>query len=546
MSTTNCDVVIVGFGPVGQALALMLGRQGRSIVVVERWPSRYPLPRAVCIDHEIYRVLLANGMSRTLPDISERGPVYKWFNADWQELLSIDWSADSISGGPEVNFVHQPTLERVMQSAVWELPNVKVMAGYVVTSIKQDADLAHVSARTEAGDENVDISARYVVGCDGANSIVRKTIGSSQEDRGFEADWLVVDVLLRPGVTIESLGIPPSAQYCNPERPTTIVPAGVRDGGTYRRWEFMRLPGEDVADMERENRVWELLAPWADTESVELVRHKVYTFRSLIAQTWRDGRLLLAGDAAHVMPPFMGQGMCSGLRDGWNLAWKLSLLLDGRAGPGLLDTYQAERAPHVGQLIDMSIYLGKTICIPDRDVAAERDQMFFEGRQPPLPPFPRLTDGFLARRVDGQLALGAGWLSPHSIVSRGGEAGRLDDLLPAGFRIMTRGDDPRLRELADELGSATSVEVAAFDNSPEALRDVGDGVSSFMAEQGWEGMIVRPDFYVYGAAADARDFASLAVSFKEDLERLHLHLPAVRSAPDASADAGASLRRLSS
>ena len=541
MSTTICDVVIVGFGPVGQALALMLGRQGRSVIVVERWPSRYPLPRAVCIDHEIYRVLSANGMGSDLPTISERGPVYKWFNAEWRELLSIDWSADSISGGPEVNFVHQPTLERTLQSAVWDLPSVNVKTGYAVTAIEQDARLAHVSARSEDGSDILGISAQYVVGCDGANSIVRKTIGSAQEDRGFEADWLVVDVLLRPGVTIESLGIPPSAQYCNPERPTTIVPAGVRDGGTYRRWEFMRLPGEDVADMEREERVWELLAPWADSEAVELVRHKVYTFRSLIAQTWRDGRLLLAGDAAHVMPPFMGQGMCSGLRDGWNLAWKLSLLLDGRADPALLETYQVERAPHVGQLIDMSIYLGKTICIPDREVAAERDRMFFEGRQPAMPPFPRLTDGFLARGGDGELVLGAGWLSPHSLVSRGREAGRLDDLLPGGFRVVTQGDNPRVLEIADGLAAETAVEVAAFGAAPGALHDVGAGVAAFMAEQGWAAMIVRPDFYVYGAAADDQAFADLAATFQADLQRLHLRLPSALSAKDASE----SLRRLS-
>ena len=162
-------------------------------------------------------------------------------------------------------------------------------------------------------------------------------------------------------------------------RPTTIVPAGIRGDRTFRRWEFMRLPGESNEDLEREEKVWELLKPWAGPAEVELVRHKVYNFRSLIADRWRDRRLLIAGDAAHVMPPFMGQGMCSGMRDAWNLAWKLGLILDGKSDDRLLDTYQPERQPHVGQITDMSIFLGKIICIPDAEAAAQRDREFLGG-----------------------------------------------------------------------------------------------------------------------------------------------------------------------
>ena len=172
------DVVQIGYGPVSESLALMLGRQGRSVAVCERWTTRYPLPRAVCIDHELYRVLAANGMGAVLPGVTQPGPLYQWFNAEWKELLVIDWSAPSISGGPEVNFVHQPTLEQALDDAVAALPNVDLHLGWEAVAIDQDETLAHVTLRhAESGEERPAVGARYVVGCDGANSMVRAAIG---------------------------------------------------------------------------------------------------------------------------------------------------------------------------------------------------------------------------------------------------------------------------------------------------------------------------------------------------------------------------------
>ncbi len=490
------DVIQIGYGPVGQTLALALGRQGRDVVVVERWTARYPLPRAVCIDHELYRVLCALGMEADLPAICQRGPIYQWFNADWKTLLEIDWSVDSISGGPEINFVHQPTLEQALDRAVAGQPTVDVRLGWEAIAVSQDKELARVTVRNRATGEQTIVLARYVVGCDGANSLVRQAIGGGQEDHGFEADWLVIDVLLKPGVTIETLGIPAAGQYCNPLRPTTIVPAGVREGRVFRRWEFMRLPGERNEELESEARVWELLGPWAGPEQIELIRHKVYNFRSLIAERWRDGRLLIAGDAAHVMPPFMGQGMCSGMRDAWNLAWKLGLVLDGVAGDTLFDFYQPERRPHVSQLVEASIYLGKIICIPDPVKAAERDEAFLTGKVEPPPPFPQLADGLLMRGPDGLLSPGAGQLSPHVRVTRGDVGGRLDDVVGPGFVLVTLdGDalgrlDQPTRAMLDRLG----LRVADM----AELVDLDGRIVPFMAAHGWTAMVVRPDFYVYG------------------------------------------------
>lgn len=509
------DVIQVGYGPVSQALALMLGRQGRKVLVCERWETRYPLPRAVCIDHELYRVLAANGMLEVLPSVTERGPLYQWFNAEWKQLLEIDWSAESISGGPEVNFVHQPTVEEVLDRAVAAQPTVETWLGWEAREVRQDPGKAVVILHNLASGETREVEARYVVGCDGANSLVRGTIGGEREDRGFEADWLVIDVLLKPSVTIEQLGIPAAGQYCNPERPTTIVPAGVREGRTFRRWEFMRLPGESIEELEREERVWELIKPWAGPGDIELVRHKVYNFRSLLAARWRDRRLLIAGDAAHVMPPFMGQGMCAGMRDAWNLAWKLDLILDGRADDALLDTYQPERMPHVSQIIDMSIYLGKIICIPDPAAAAERDEAFLSGNVEPMPPFPSLIDGLLHRDGDGKLSPGSGLLSPHVEVASGSFTGRLDQLTRPGFVVIARGIDVNAMDTAtraalDELG----VQFVALG---EEVRDLDGRIDAFLDVHGWNAMIVRPDYYVYGGAADTEAYASLASTFIDDL-----------------------------
>ena len=515
------DVVQIGYGPVSGSLALMLGRQGRSVAVCERWTARYPLPRAVCLDHELYRVLSANGMGEVLPSVTHAGPLYQWFNADWRELLVIDWGRPSISGGPEVNFVHQPTLEAALDAMVAAQPTVDLHLGWEAIAIRQDDALACVTLRHAETGEEKQLSARYVVGCDGANSIVRETIGGEREDRGFEADWLVIDVLLKDGVTIEQLGIPAAGQYCNPLRPTTIVPAGVRDGKLFRRWEFMRLPGERIEDLEREDYVWELLAPWAGPADVELVRHKVYNFRSLMAERWRDRRLLVAGDAAHVMPPFMGQGMCSGMRDAWNLAWKLALILDGKADDRLLDTYQVERMPHVSRITDMAIYLGKIICVPDLDEAAARDRAFLSGEAPPPPPFPHITGGLIHRASDGSADPGAGLLSPHGEVERDGRRERLDDMVDAGsgFVVIARGFDARLCLPSGTLASLAEIgtRYVALSSGAAAVRDVDGRLQAFLDEQGWAAMIVRPDFYVYGGVRDEEGLPALAADLIQDL-----------------------------
>ena len=517
------DVVQIGYGPVSEIMALALARQGRKVAVFERWRERYALPRAVCIDHELYRVLSALGMGRDLPAVSHAGPQYRWFNAEWKELLAIDWESESISGGPEVNFVHQPTLEKMFEDIVQTCPTVDLNLGWEAVAATQTADHVELVVRDFETGETRTVRGKYLIGADGANSLVRQAIGGTQEDRGFEADWLVIDVLPNEGVTLD---IPPAAQYCNPVRPTTIVPAGVKDGRYFRRWEFMRLPNEAREALEDEHVAWQLLAPWVRRDQATIVRHKVYTFRSLLADTWRKGRMLIAGDAAHVMPPFMGQGMCAGLRDDWNLAWKLNLVLDGKAGDELLDTYQAERRPHVSDVIDLSMYLGKIICIPDAAKAAERDEAFFSGKAPPPPAFPSLTQGLLRRDASGAVQAPAGLLGPHGRVRTGEREGRFDDVVGLGFVLVSRNPEldgalgERQRAFLDALGARRAIVGAeASAAHPQLLVDVDAKFIPYMERHGIDTMLVRPDFYLYGAVTVPGDVNRLVDDLEADLKR---------------------------
>jgi 2-polyprenyl-6-methoxyphenol hydroxylase-like FAD-dependent oxidoreductase len=502
------DVIQVGYGPVSEISAVMLARQGHSVAVFERWTERYPLPRAVCIDHEIYRVLAAIGLGDQLPGVTHPAPPYRWFNAQWKELLHIDWSAESISGGPEVHFVHQPTLETMFDHAARRHRNIEVNLGWEVQHVRQTPHFAEVVARHVDSGELRIARARYVIGADGANSLVRTAIGAQREDRGFEADWLVIDVLPNDG---EQLDIPAAAQYCNPARPTTIVPAGVSQGRYYRRWEFMRMPGESREELETEAAAWRLLEPWVKPHQATMVRHKLYTFRSLIADKWRSGRLLIAGDAAHVMPPFMGQGMCAGLRDAWNLSWKLHLVLTGQARDSLLDTYEAERRPHASDIVDLSMYLGKVICIPDPEVAAQRDRAFFDGSMEPPPAFPSLTAGLIDVDGDGRAAPVAGLLSPHGTVRRQSRLGRYDDLVAPGFALVVRDALAFQHVSAETLGTMGALggtvsclaEEGGGDSSATCIVDVDGKFGTFMDAHGVCAMLVRPDFYLFGGAAHA-------------------------------------------
>lgn len=319
---------------------------------------------------------------------------------------------------------------------------------------------------------------------------------TTMTDLGFFFDWLIVDVL--PPEDRE--WHPVNLQICDPARPTTVVSGGPGR----RRWEFMRMPDETIADLNTEDTAWRLLEPWQLTpENSELERHAVYTFHARWADVRRSGRLVLAGDAAHQMPPFAGQGMCSGIRDAANLSFKLDLVLRGLATPDLLDTYGPERSGHIQHTIGLSIELGKVICVTDPAAVAGRDDfMLGHGGDPDkvLPPIPpaTLTDGMLYHLPDRSLAPGSGRLAAQGRITYRGRTGLLDDVLGTGFVLAST---------VDARACLTDDQLTFLDGT----------YLPHMAEVGHLSALVRPDHYLFGVAQRTDEVGAVVDALREQL-----------------------------
>lgn len=505
----DCDVAIVGAGPSGLVLAVLLAQLGRSVVVLERQPAPYPLPRAVHFDDEVGRLLQSCGLGDELRDRSEPAEVYEWRNAAGATLLRFGRLGTGASGWPFSSMFCQPELEAVIEERARSLAAIDIRRGVTVESLEQHTEQVVVGCRPEVTGT---VTARYVVGCDGARSTVRDLVGIGLDDRGFSYDWLIVDVILDHPRVFD----PVNLQICDPERPTTAVSGGPGR----RRWEFMRLPGEQREELEQEATAWRLLEPWdVQPGNARIERHAVYTFQARVADRWQDGRVFLAGDAAHLMPPFAGQGMCSGIRDVANLAWKLDLVLAGRAGTDLLGTYEAERRPGAEAAIDFSVELGKVICEADPTMAAARDEAMaaaVTGEVSEVAGQPGLTAGFLhpsaplAGQLFPQADLGGRWF---------------DDVHGAGWRLIT--DDPAAADLDPALvawlGSIGGAVVPLMGSAPE--------LSTWFRTNGVRWALQRPDFHLYGAATDVGAAAELVAHLCRHLARPTCSAPTLGGTP---------------
>lgn len=497
------DVVIVGYGPAGEVLAAVLGKAGHRVAVVERWPTLYGLPRLTHIDDEAARIVQA--VADVDHALRDSAPIraYTFYSGAGEILVKLEAPSErGACGYPRDISIFQPDIDGAINDTVKACSNVALFLGHEAIDLQWDAKGATITAapRDEAhpAGDNIRLRGRFVVGCDGARSFVREAAGLVRTDHGFNERWCNIDVeRLRPLDPVFDTTV----QFCDPARGYMHMAIGTKR----TRFELALLDGEDSAAFLEDAFAWRWLRErhGLGPEDVKIIRQIVYTFEARIADRWRSGPILLAGDAAHTMPPYLGQGACSGMRDGFNLGWKLDLVLRGLANEALLDTYEVERKPHVTTITQNAIMLGKIANEHDPERARARDEHF--RAHPPRPPeTPHLLDGLLAV---GEALAGMIW--PQAEVRYRGKAGRFDTVVGNGFVLLST------EPLEDVLGPARLEALARIGCKVLSLadpefEDLEGRYESYFRDNGVRVLLTRPDFAVFGSAPILADAARLA------------------------------------
>ena len=494
------DVAIVGYGPAGQVAAGLLGQRGFKVYVCERLTEVYQIPRAIALDHEIMRVFQQLGVAEAIEPYTEPFTDSEYFGVDGQLIRRMTMVAPPYPQGytPSIVFT-QPPVERALRAKVAQMPNVRVELGVEMSALAQDDE--GVTLQIDAEGQRRTVRARYAIACDGGSSGVRAQLGIEMQDLDFDEPWLVVDVL----VNEQGLAKLPktSVQYCEPQRPCTLV-VGPKN---HRRWEISILPGEDPRQIATAEHTWKLLSRWLTPQDGQLWRQASYRFHALVARDWRRGRVFLAGDAAHMQPPFLGQGMCQGVRDVANLSWKLAAVLQGEvqgaAGEALLDSYGIERQAHVRELTSRIKAVGAVICERDPAKARARDARLLQecgGTVQDTPRqdiLPRLECGLLSA-VPGAAR---GSLFPQPWLSGGtGQRRRMDEVAGHGWRLVLA---PGLE--LPEGDPVPGPTVVALGDADDAERVV----ANWFQRHECVAALVRPDNYVYGVSGSAAGTVSL-------------------------------------
>jgi 3-(3-hydroxy-phenyl)propionate hydroxylase len=505
------DVAIVGFGPTGAIAAALLGQYGLKVFVCDSQAKIYDKPRAIALDHEIMRVFQQIGILEDIAAFIEPFTDSHFFGVDGQliKIMSTLPPPYPQAFPPSLVF-NQPAIEAALRKAVKRLANVHVQLGATLKHLIQHQDSVELHLQSaQASPETV--RAKYLVACDGASSTARKALGIAWTDLGFDQAWLIVDTLLKPAGLKKLPKF--SVQFCEPTRPATMVIGP----GLHRRWEFAINEGEDPEYLATAQGAWSLLARWLSPKDATLWRQASYRFHALVAQRWQAGRVFLAGDAAHQQPPFLGQGMCQGIRDAANLCWKISAVLQHQAPQHVLSSYESERQAHVSELTSRITHIGQLVGERDREKAKLRDQKLLNEHHGKVLPTPRqnvqppLGPGLSAPSSHPAI----GTLFPQAWMIRGQQKFRLDELLGRGWRLVLRDnvDKDKDKDKDTDTNTDASLIQAACDlhssqfavahlSSPEWQE--ADGImSAWFKSMDCAAVILRPDHYVYGVANNA-------------------------------------------
>jgi 3-(3-hydroxy-phenyl)propionate hydroxylase len=506
VQTNEFQVAVVGFGPTGAVATSLLGDRGIRTLAIDRQRAVYDKPRAIAIDHEILRILDNLGVAeRVRPHIAPF-PASQHFGAKGQLIRRIDMVGEPYPLGytPSMVFT-QPPVEAALRQHAQAYPDVTVELGTELTHFTQSTDGVTLHLRGVDGAQRT-VTADYVIACDGASSAVRQQLGIAFEDLVFDEPWLVVDLQVADAALRK---LPETAaQYCDPARPTTFIIGP----GRHRRFEIMLLPGEDPRGLEEPDQVWRLLEKWLAPADATLWRAASYRFHALVAEQWRRGRVLLAGDAAHQQPPFIGQGMCQGVRDVANLVWKLNRVLRGQSGAALLDSYGEERGAHVRELTTRIKAIGHVICERDPVAAQARDaRILAEGngkprtitRQDIVPPLLRGLLAAAAHAANGTL-----FPQPWVRTKRGRQL--LDAASGTGWRLVVDGGSSLAASTTlDDQARAPGLRIIRI-GAAEGMVEEEDGVvARWFGRYECAAAIVRPDHYVFGVTTDAPSTAAM-------------------------------------
>ncbi|MFI6566030.1 bifunctional 3-(3-hydroxy-phenyl)propionate/3-hydroxycinnamic acid hydroxylase [Streptomyces sp. NPDC050534] len=513
----HVPVVVIGAGPTGLTAATLMARHGVPALVLERHRAPYPLPRAVHLDDEVHRILQTVGIHETFGAVTR--PARGMRLLDGSHRVLAEFRRDNPCGWhgfPEANMFDQPELEQLLRDNLAEQPLVTLRGGMEVTALTpppHNGAPVRVTFRDEDTGVIHTLLADSVLGCDGAGSLVRAVIGSRMQDLAAPQQWLVVDVRCRLPLPAWD-GV---HQICDPQRAATYM----RIGEDRYRWEFRLHTGEQPEELTDRQRLLALIAPWTPgipEDELHVLRTASYTFRAQVADRWRQGRIFLLGDAAHLTPPFIGQGLGAGMRDAHNLAWKLARVLTGRAGETLLDTYQAERHRHARQLIRTAVAIGavmtgggtvtalaRNTALPALSRLPGASRLVLSAVSPPLRPGP-----LAGSRRPGHPRPGTRCPQPR-LPDADGTPRLLDERLGEGFAVLATAPlSPALLALVRAL-DARVIHLHAprrrrsGTDGAEHRAEADPGTSALVRWMGTAGaVLLRPDRVVLATAARPR------------------------------------------